>query len=265
MLAKLIWESTGDEILFQVTFPDLFEYYLEQLTKQNRNAFSCKKTKFSNDLILSLQNSIKNIEKLKNKLPFCITKWDGDVLDQNYLNELHRDWVKTGIAYPKIISLLKIMQNADVDYRNINSSIHNLENSFVYKFTNYDKDPFQVTNIFDEKVTGFNLDNIMLESDDLGRLTWEKFKNWDNNVSDVDTNNYQMLSGVIKFVLQKPVIQTPPAEYIKWCQQHNTDLVGRSISLGNIVDLDKNLTDIRKILIRNTNEQTNQFFFEICS
>jgi hypothetical protein len=265
MLAKLIWESTGDEILFRVTFPDLFEYYLEQLKKQNQNNFVCKKTKFSNDLILSLQNSIKSIKKVKDKLPFCITNWDGDILDQHYLNELHKDWVKTGIAYPKIISLLRMMQNLDVDYRNINLDIHNLENSFVYKFVNYDKDPFQVTNIFGENVTGFNLDNIMLEFDNLGRSSWEKFKNWDDNINDTDTNNYQMLGGAVEFVLRRPQVIHPPPEYVKWCQQHNTNPVGMSISLGNIVDLDKNLTNIRKILIRNTDEQTNQFFFEICS
>lgn len=265
MLAKLIWATSGDEITIKVTFPDLFEYYLDQLQQKNANKFFCKKRKFSQDLVLSLQNSIQHIEKLKNKLPFVIDDWSGDVLDQNYLNKLHRDWVKTGIAYPGIVTLLRAMKNADVHYRNINSDLHALENSFNYEFVNYDQDPFQVDNIFGKKVTGFDIDNLMLGFDNLGRSTWEKFKNWDNNIADTDTNDYQMLSGIVDFSLCRPLTRQPPTNYIQWCQQHNVEVTGVSISLGNIVDLDQHLTDVRKILIRNTDEQDNRFFFEICS
>jgi hypothetical protein len=265
MLAKLIWENSGDEIAFKVTFPDLFDYYLDQITKKNANKFFCKTKKFSNDLVPALQNSIQNIGKFKNKLPFVIDDWSGDLLDQDYLNKLHRDWVKTGIAHPRIVSLLRAMKNADIDYRNINSNIHELENSFKYEFVNYDQDPFQVENIFGKQITGFNIDNLMLGFDNLGRSTWEKFRNWDDNIADTDTNDYQMLSGIVDFSLCRPLVRQPPSNYIEWCQHHNVEIAGASISVGNILDLDKKLTDIRKILIRNTDEQNNQFFFEISS
>ena len=265
MLGKLIWETSGDEILFKITFPDLFEYYLDQLKQKNSNNFFCRKKKFSNDLISALQHSIQNVEQLKDKLPFVIDDWSGDVLDQNYLNKLHRDWVKTGITYPKIISLLRVMKNADVHYRNINLDLHNLESSFNYEFVNYNTDPFQVENIFGKKITGFDFNNLMLGFDNLGRSTWEKFKNWDNNVNDTDTNDYQMLGGIVNFSLSRPLTRQPPLNYVEWCQYHNVEVTGTSISLGNIVDLNKKLTDIRKILIRNTDEQNNQFFFEISS
>ena len=263
MLGKLIWETSGDEITFKVTFPNLFEYYLDQLKQKKSNKFFCRKKKFSNDLVSALQHSIQNVEQLKDKLPFIIDDWSGDVLDQSYLNKLHRDWVKTGITYPKIISLLRVMKNADVHYRNINSDLHILESSFDYEFVNYNTDPLQVENIFGKKITGFDHDNLMLGFNDLGRSTWHKFVNWDNNVNDMDTNDYQTLSGIINFSLSRPLVNQPPLNYLEWCRRHNIEATGVSISLGNIVDLDKNLTDIRKILIRNTNEQNNQFFFEI--
>jgi hypothetical protein len=215
--------------------------------------------------VSALRTSIQNIEQLKDKLPFVIDDWHGDLLDQDYLNKLHRDWVKTSIAHPRIVSLLRVMKNADVDYRNINSNIHELENSFKYEFVNYDQDPFQVENVFGKQITGFNVDNLMLGFDNLGRSTWEKFKNWDDNIVDTDTNDYQMLSGIVDFSLCRPLVRQPPMNYVEWCKQHNVQIAGVSISLGNIVDLDKKLTDIRKILIRNTDEQNNQFFFEISS
>ena len=105
----------------------------------------------------------------------------------------------------------------------------------------------------------------MLGFDNLGRSTWEKFKHWDNNVNDTDTNDHQMLSGMVEFSLSRPLSMQPPSNYIEWCQHHNVEVTGASISLGNLIDLDKNMTDIRKILIRNTDEQNNQFFFEISS
>ena len=265
MLAKLIWETTGDEITFKVTFPDLFDYYLNQLTQKNANKFFCEKKTFSFDSITKLQNSLQHIEQFKNKLPFVIDDWTGELLDQHYLNKLHRDWVKTGLMYPGIIPLLRAIKNTDVDYRNINSTLHEIEKSFNYMFVNYKQDQFQVENIFGKQVTGFNVDNLMLGFNNLGRSTWEKFITWDNNVDDTDTNDYQMLGGSVEFSLCRPLIQTAPLNYIKWCQKHNIEATGMSISLGNIVDLDKHLTDIRKILIRNTDEQNNQFFFEICA
>ena len=101
--------------------------------------------------------------------------------------------------------------------------------------------------------------------DNLGRSSWEKYRNWDNNITDNDTNNFTMLSGLIELNLEKPIKRDPPKEYVNWCQTYNVPVVGKSISLGNIVDLECRLTDIRKLLVRNNNEQRNQFFFEICS
>ena len=105
----------------------------------------------------------------------------------------------------------------------------------------------------------------MLGFDDLGRSSWNKFINWDNNIVDTDTNDFECLSGRIELNLNRPLTIDPPIDYVNWCQTHGVPAAGKCISLGNIVDLDRDLSQIRKILVRNIHEQTNTFAFKICS
>lgn len=265
MLVKLIWENTGDEIEFISTFPDLLEYYINELDRQNSNRFFCKKSKFDYNAVSELRRCLAVMQPLSKKIPMDIDDWSGDVYDQSYLNKLHEQWVKTGIRYPKLPNLLRSMGNRDVDFRNINKNIHLLETSFDCEFINYKDDPYQIENIFGKNILGFTTDNLMLGFDNLGRSSWSKFINWDDNIFDTDTNDFECLSGCIQLNLNRPLTIDPPVDYVNWCNTHNIPVVGYSISLGSIVDLDKNLSMIRKILVRNIYEQTNTFFFKICS
>jgi hypothetical protein len=265
MLGKLVWIKTGDEIEFAPVYPDLLCYYVEALNSKNANSFSLQTTKFSFDYIRKLKECIKSVETVSNKIPFKITDWDGDVFDQNYLNQLHRQWVLTGIEYPTMPLLLRKMNNLDIDYRDINHLLHNVESSFKYSFVNYDKDPCQIDNIFGTKILGFDLSNVTIGFDNLGRSSWEKFCNFDENALDNDTNNFDKLSGLIHVNLDRPFSKTPPAEYLDWCKLHRIPVVGNTVSLGNIINLDSKLTDLRKIMVRNTNEQNDRFCIEICA
>ena len=265
MLGKLIWKETGDELEFSVTFPDLFEYWVDKIDSEGVNSFCCNFSKFDSSIVERLKKDLLEVEKISNKVRLEIANWHGDILDQNYLNQLHRQWVKTGIKYPNITKLLRVINGLDTSFRDINNNIHNLENCFVYQFLNYDVDPYQVKNIFGTSVLGWDVSNLSLGFDNLGRSSWEKFRNLDDNLHDTDTNNFDMLSGKIDLSLQRPWSGLPPVEYVNWCKDKNVAIVGKTISLGNIVDLESKLGDIRKILIRNTYEQSNKFFFKICS
>jgi len=265
MLGKLIWECSGDEILFSPTFPDLLHYYVEQLDQSHKNSFKCSYSKEPLQLLSILQKNIQNVFRHSKKIPMEITDWTGDLYDQNYLNKLHCEWVKTGVKFPKLPLLLRSLDNSDDDFRNINTNLHKLEKSFFYRFVNWENDPHQVKNIFGNSISDFSRANLMLGFDNLGRSSWDKYRNWDNNVNYMDTDNFEMLSGVVELNLEKPMQRTPPKEYVEWCQHFNVPVVGKSICFGNIVNLEHTLTDIRKILVRNNNEQSNRFFFEICS
>jgi hypothetical protein len=265
MLVKLVWENTGDEIAFVPTFPDLLDYYINELDCQNSNKFFCKKSKFDHVIVENLRRCLAVTQPLSAKIPMEIDDWSGDVYDQCYLNKLHRQWVKTGIRYPKLPNLLRSIGNKDVDFRNINENIHLLETSFDYEFINYKDDPYQIKNIFGKDILSFNTANLMLGFDNLGRSSWDKFINWDNNIVDTDTNDFECLSGRIELNLSRPLKIDPSVDYMNWCQMYNIPIVGRRIGLGNIVDLNQDLTKIRKILVRNIYEQTNTFSFKICS
>ena len=264
MLVKLVWENTGDEITFIPTFPDLLDYYVTELDQRNSNKFFCKESNFDHSTVEDLQRCLASIQPLSTKIPMEIDDWSGDVYDQEYLNKLHRQWVKTGIRYPKLPILFKSM-GKDVDFRNINENIHLLENSFDCEFINYKDNPCQIENIFGKNILSFGTTNLMLGFDNLGRSSWSKFINWDDNIVDTDTNDFTCLSGRIELNLNRPLQIEPPIDYVNWCQSYDVPAVGHCISLGNIVDLDRDLTRIRKILVRNIYEQTNTFSFEICS
>jgi hypothetical protein len=265
MFGKLIWRKSGDEIKFSPASSDLLHYYVDTLESTKSNNFSLKSSKFNFDTVSRLSQCIGNISDIANKAPLEITNWSGNLLDQNYLNLLHRQWVLTGQKYPKMPLLLRKMGNLDTDYRAINDTLHQVESSFEYEFVNYTTDPYQIDNIFGTKILGFDLSNLSIGFDNLGRSSWSKFCNFDNNVNDQDTNNFEKLSGVIYFNLNQPISGLPPVEYVNWCKLHRVPIVGRTLSLGNIVDLESTLFDLRKIVVRNVNEQNDKFFFEICS
>jgi len=265
MIGKLIWTKSGDEIKFSPTSPDLLIYYVDKLNDTDSNSFSLDTSKFSFDTVDKLLQCIKTISNKSNKITFEIDNWSGDVLDQDYLNLLHRQWVLTGIKYPMMPVLLRKLGNLDKEYRDINTLLHVIESSFKYTFKNYTQDQYQIDNIFGTKILGFDTPNISIGFDNLGRSSWEKFSNFDDNAVDHDTNNYKKLAGLICLNLNRPLSGTAAPEYVEWCTKHRVDPVGHTLSLGNIIDLDSKLTDFRKILVRNANEQNDKFFFEICS
>jgi hypothetical protein len=265
MIGKLIWKKSGDEIDFSPTFPDLLIYYVDALNASGANSFRLQSTEFKSDQCTALEKSIQAIAKVSHKIPFVIDNWDGDIHDQDYLNLLHKQWVLTGLKYPTMPLLLRKMGQLDEDFRDINNLLHKVEESFVYDFVNYDCDQYQIDNVFGEKVLGFDQANLSIGFDNLGRSSWSKFCNFDENITDVDTNNFEKLAGLVHFNLKKPISGNPPPEYVTWCHTHGVPVVGKSLSLGNIVDLNSKLTELRKMVVRNVNEQDDRFFFEICS
>lgn len=265
MIGKIVWTKSGDEISFVPSHPDFYAYYVENLNNDRRNIFHLEKTKFDFDLLDGLAKCLKSTKQLSNKIPFLIDNWDGDLLDQSYLNTLHRQWVQTGLKYPSLPPLLKKMNNVDKDYRNINMFLHQVESSFSSRFVNYLDDPYQLDNVFGTDILSFDIANICLAFDNLGRSHWEKFINFDNHVQDTDTNNFSKISGKVTVMLRRPTSHQAPKEYVEWCVKHGVPIVGKTLNVGNIDNLDSKLTDIRKMLVRNVHEQNDQFFFEICS
>jgi hypothetical protein len=143
---------------------------------------------------------------------------------------LHEQWAKTGIRYPKLPNLLRSIGNKDVDFRNINENIHLIEKSFEYKFVNYKDNPYQIENIFEKNILSFDTANLMLGADNLGRSSWNKFFNRDDNIVNTDTNDFKCLSGRIELNLNRPLKIDPPIDYVNWCQMHDVPAAGPRIN-----------------------------------
>jgi hypothetical protein len=263
MQAKLVWQLTGDEIDFAPVNFALLEYYVHQLNQRSVNQFHCKVSKFDDALVTELADSLTTVRDQASRLPIQITNWQGDLFDQDYLNQVHMQWVNTGLQYPHMPQLLRLMQNLDQPFRAINECLHTLESSFQFVFANYETDACQIDNIFGSSLMSFDQPNLTMGFDNLGRSTWNKFLNWDRNVKDTDTNDHQQLSGLIELSLSRPKTYHPPREYVQWCEQQQVPVVGARIGLGNITDLESKLTSIRKIVARNIGQRANTFRIEI--
>jgi hypothetical protein len=264
MLAKIVWHRTGDEIPFVPCHPELLEYYLERLNNDGRNKFSILNDLFPRKQVLHLRQSLESCSTLADRIPFEITEWNGDLLDQNYLNKLHREWVTTGQKHPKIILLLRKL-GKQKQFRDINLLLHDIEQKCKVEFANYLSDPWQIDNPFGSQILDFDVSNIVMGFDNLGRSCWDKFLHHDDNVSDTDTNDQNMLTGRIMIALNRPLSNNPPSEYSAWCQKHSLPVIGARLNLGNVVNLTERLCSLRYILMNNTNESSDTFFFELCS
>lgn len=264
MIGKIIWSGSGDELRFRATRPDLLEYYVGHLNRDDKNDFCKLYTRINFKLIEKLQGNLDRTRPIEKQRIKILENWEGDLLDQAFLNQMHHDWVVSGQKYPTLPLLLRALGGRDQDYREINTTLHDLESMFVSWYCNYDQDPYQIANPFGHNLMGFETDNVMLGFDNLGRSSWDKFLNWDKNIEDIDTNDHQHLSGKLNINLNRPMAWKPPDNYIDWCKLHNRAVVGRHICLGTFVDLEENLTKYRHIMLAN-NEQSNRIILEISS
>ena len=251
---KLVWNSTGDELEFIPDNQSLCEYFIGQL---NHCALTCVhddvRDSEPNRLISILTDINDFFVKHKVAEPFAI----GDPLDQKYLNELHRSWVKFHSLNPNIILLLRMKDEQLVaKFRNINKCLHQIEKMFSQIWLGT-KNGEVVTfdNPYPHLLT-FSTANIQILYNDLGRTTHNKWINFDNNLDQIDTNDYANLSAEIQLNLNRPEQQIPPANYVEWCQQRGlSGAPGRWINLGNLVNLEQSLADYRQVVMRNTNNE----------
>ena len=258
MQARLVWLPSGEEVKFRVVWPDLFLYWLGKLGTDN--SFFCSQVSEAHAIRQSLQSNIDAIQGITAALPPLISQWPSDLFDQKQLNQLHRDWVLAGQRWPKLPLLLQQLK-LERAWRGINEDIHRLESCFSWQYQNYDLHPWQTANKFGAKFLDHATSHIMLGFDNLGRSTWEKFSNYDSDAFEVDTNNFDMLSGKLQISLARPMMWTSPENYSNWCALHDIPEVGRNMRIGNFDDDVKTLTKLRYLFTNN--ESSNKISFAL--
>ena len=249
---KLVWLSSGDEIEIIPSNQELAEYYVDAIAPCNN--FVCTEsgidTEKATRLIWALEDVNQFVTEHKSAPPFA----PGDPYDQQYLNELHRSWVKFNLNTPKFIQLLEHKEPLLIPkFRSINKLLHFIEEMFTQQWSSLrDDEVGLIDNPFSDSLS-HDVANVQIVYHNLGRNTFNKWINFDDNLDIDDTNDFSQLATEIGINLVRPAEYTAPITYVDWCKEHNlTTPPGRWLNLGNIKNLQERLTEYRNMLIRNS-------------
>jgi len=248
---NLVFTKSGDTIKLVSHNAKLVHYYIESLDSTNKNNFTIYDTTLI-DNIDYLKQCIIDIDK------FLISKFKFDTFsefiglqlyNQNVLNKLHMVWVKFQLQNERVIRLLHKADSTLLKrFRDINNILHDIEDTKfkVFNFNSFDM--WSTENIFGTDIIDFNHYNVEIQFNNLGRSTYEKWKNHDNNIDDIDTNDFQLLSGELLLRTDKPYTQSAPETYKNYCKNNGFKLVGNIVGLGNFVE---SIDIVQDVLYRN--------------
>lgn len=282
----LAFDKTGDVIPFDPINQDVLEFYIDQLNSQSLNKFLPlvqNKGKQILDALSELRKCSIEINKwLHDIADIEVTVFELEgYLDQKNLNKLHADWVNSqslvydiqkkrkqfnfsgfaeqlhdmfpdDIQHPSLSTVLEKLKLSST-YDLINSPhVHSIESMFNnIKFTVSSGWVNVADNPFPKSILTNNTANLSLSFNHLGRTLYDKFLNFDVNLEYDDENSFNELLGFVTLSLTQP--QTIPLsnEYISWCKHHNREPIGDRLNIGNIPNLQTNLTRYRTIMFKN--------------
>lgn len=249
---KIYWQLTGDSIDFYPIHEEFSRYYVESFQKP----FSFLYSNFNLNFFTKLQESIRNTNEFLSKFKIEQFQDFDNLHDQEVLNRLHEKWVKLHLQYPNLGLLAwQTSRKCKESLDNINHCIHNIEHSFNFDYCTYDLVVDQVDNIFGDEILNYGRFNIVVNYDNLGRSTFDKWMYNDNNITDIDTNDYREIGGMLTFNIKKSYTIPLPNEYIEFCKSKNIKALPDMLPLGNFKTED--LTSIRKLFITNSQIENN--------
>lgn len=293
MKLTLVFDNSGDQLPFEIVYNyQLIEYFVDYANSHQQNSFSNNQILFRNvepkitnlNWAISRTNEVlydltgTNFEQQQNVLNF---------LDQKFLNKTHCDWVKSQQInlnidtlrnssnsnqarlgtilhelYPDEIGLLKVAPALEklgylFAYEEVNMAVHRLETAFNQ--TNLEFKADNKWQVFDNPfwhsmISNNDIVNLSFGYTYVGRQYYNKFVCFDNNLEHDDHYNYETLELAFQLNLGKP--QTIPFsnEFLEWAAKHNVKPVAEQIPIANLLNIDKNLFDYRKILFKNSRD-----------
>jgi hypothetical protein len=291
MKFSLVFENTGDSIPFElVCNHELFEFFVEKSVSQNQNRFSDQQkiaqqvSKGLTDLHWALSNTNEILYDLVG-INFPQSDNLETYLDQSLLNRIHAEWVFSQNLKVQVHQL-RFSQNSNAarlgeqlhdqfsddivetrlavamqhlgkifPYEDVNLSVHRLESIFTSrieynapgKWQVFDN-PFRKTSM----VSNLNRMNFTFGYTYVGRQLYNKFEYFDMNLECEDHYNYETLEYSFNLNLQQPETVSFSPEFLAWCSRHNRRPMANQIPIANVIDLDKHLTEYRKILYNNS-------------
>lgn len=286
----LLFQTSGDYIPLTSDKPDLLEYYVAFLTQNNANKFFLESS-HQFDKTLHLQQVLN---KFNSSVPGKLIAFDSihdpmDLLDQNLLNKIHCEWVhsnhrkfeisdlkqrySTELAdlFDKISDDIPAVIFSEIVYKyglqdlysSINMMLHSVESIFDKMIFRADfcKDWgwIETANIFPKKYTSNSRANLSLQFNHYGRSLPDKFRTFDHDMNYDDENTFDQLLGYVRLSLLPSETIAYSDEYLQWCQRIGREPGGESLNIGNIIKLEKNLLEYRKLIYRNLSSNNNGF------
>jgi len=289
MKFSIVYNKSGDTIPFVALGPGTFEmleYYVQNLDDKSLNTF---KTSAESDLAAKCKELRDCITDVNSFIyPFIETEItelhnNEDCLDQYVLNKLHADWVNSQSLEYNFIDKKERYSNSDLvtevcklfpddipvapvssvlsrlgldkRYGKLNQDVHNVE--VLFNRINYqaaDTDWIQIDNPFSKALATNDICHFNIKFNHLGRPLCGKFETFDMNLEHNDENSFNELLGYVTISLKQPETIPFSKEYIAWCNEHDKIPSSRNIGIGNVVDIQDNLTKYRKVMYRNIND-----------
>lgn len=291
MKFSLVFENTSDSIPFEVKYNhELFEFFVEKSVSNNQTRFSDQQkiaqqvSKGLTDLHWALSTTNEVLYDLVG-INFPQSDNLETYLDQSLLNRIHAEWVFSQ-NHKVQVHQLRFSQNSNsarigkqlhdqfpddivetrlavvmkhmgliFPYEDVNLAIHRLESIFTKdiefsaagKWEVFDN-PFQKTSM----VSNQDRMNFIFGYTYVGRQLYNKFEYFDMNLDCEDHYNYETLEYSFNINLKQPETVAFSPEFLAWCDRHNRQPMANQVPIANIIDLDKHLTEYRKILYNNS-------------
>ena len=291
MKFSLVFDNSCDTLPIEVKYNhNLFEYFVEQTNQANQNSFSNDRELF-NDLdkkITHLHWAVSKTNEVLYDLVETSFKQHTDLenyLDQSFLNNIHSDWVFSHrnkvdidklrssnnlskasigfqlhemypdeIRFPDVAPVLEKIGYI-YPYREVNLGIHRLERCFKNLEFKADNKWDVINNPFiDSLVTNNDVINFSFGYTYVGRQYYNKFRFFDTDLECPDHYNYETLEFAFQLNLMMPETIPFSNEAIRWADRRGIKLVAEQIPIANIIDLEDNLFEYRKVLYRNSRD-----------
>lgn len=285
----IVFMPSGDTLPLISDKPDLLDYYISFLQQNNANQFnliSGQKSSRLSELRQTLDRFNQTV--VAQLISFDCPDNELDLLDQNLLNKIHNEWVHSNHTafqmsdlkekYPALTLLFdqisddiptvifkQICYKYDLQtlHSAINFALHKVESLFdSIKFqARFDRDWgwIETKNPFSKKYTSNSVASFSLSFNHYGRTLHNKFCTFDLDLEHDDENTFNQLLGFVQLSLLPPETIEYSPQYLEWCYKINREPGGNTITLGNIVDLEKHLLDYRKLLYKNVFSDHNFF------
>jgi hypothetical protein len=291
MKFSLVFDKSGDTLPFEVKYNhELFEYFVDQANVQSQNLFSNDQELYRrvDPKITHLHWAISKTNEVLYDLVGESFKQHTELenyLDQQFLNKLHSDWVfshyhnidinelrfSDNTQYARIGSILHEMYPDEIRiikttpameklgyiyaFQEVNMGIHRLESSFSNLEFKADNKWEVINNpLLDRMISNNDVVNFSFGYTYVGRQYYNKFKYFDSKLECPDHYNYETLEFAFQINLSMPETIPYSKEALEWASIQNIKLVAEQIPIANIIDLESNLFEYRKMLYRNSRD-----------